>query len=197
MLLRKYCYYQKEKPRALCKCLRAVDWTRNDATREVFSCFFLDFSGPLSLSHNQLKLVQVSDMLRLWAPLTPEDALDLLDVTFMDEQIRTHAVNALRGLSDNKLIAYLLQLTQVLKYESYFDCELARFLLSRALKNQRVGHFFFWYLRSEMHIAEVCFGLFCIAGLHTWLVVEKSRRQTCGLVCCSRLTAAAVVGTCW
>jgi hypothetical protein len=66
-------------------------------------------------------------------------------------------------MSDDKLLAYLMQLvqvsdacsimlsrqtsslTQVLKYESFLDNDLARFLLRRALKNQRVGHFFFWY----------------------------------------------------
>lgn len=142
-LLRTYRYYQKHSPDALSKCLRAVDWSTNNAAHDV------------------------ADMLRLWAPLTPEHALDLLDAGFMDAHIRAHAVKALEDLNDNKLISYLLQLTQVLKYESYLDCDLARFLLRRALENQRVGHFFFWYLRSEMHIPEasVRFGLLLEAYL--------------------------------
>ncbi|XP_041479638.1 phosphatidylinositol 4,5-bisphosphate 3-kinase catalytic subunit alpha isoform-like isoform X2 [Lytechinus variegatus] len=50
---------------------------------------------------------------------------------------------------------------QVLKYESYLDNPLARFLLKRSLYNQRIGHFFFWHLRSEMHKPSVSrrFGL--------------------------------------
>ena len=28
---------------------------------------------------------------------------------------------------------------------------LARFLLKRALRNKRIGHFFFWYLKCEMY----------------------------------------------
>lgn len=36
---------------------------------------------------------------------------------------------------------------QVLKYESYLDCDLAEFLLRRALKNQHFGHELFWLLR--------------------------------------------------
>ena len=42
---------------------------------------------------------------------------------------------------------YLLQLVQVLKYESYLDCDLVAFLLRRALRNQHIGHHFFWLLR--------------------------------------------------
>lgn len=43
---------------------------------------------------------------------------------------------------------------QVLKYEPYHDSALARFLLLRALKSKyQVGHFFFWFLKSEMHVA--------------------------------------------
>ena len=58
-------------------------------------------------------------------------------------------------MSDDMLLLYLLQLVQVLKYESHLNCDLARFLLTRALKNGRVGHYFFWYLRAEMHLDEV------------------------------------------
>lgn len=50
-------------------------------------------------------------------------------------------------LSDDELLQYLIQLVQVLKYESYLDCDLTTFLLERALSNRRIGHFLFWYLR--------------------------------------------------
>lgn len=36
---------------------------------------------------------------------------------------------------------------QVLKYEMYLDNPLARFLIKKALTNQRIGHFFFWHLK--------------------------------------------------
>eukprot|EP00053_Salpingoeca_punica_P012500 m.111953 g.111953 ORF g.111953 m.111953 type:complete len:1024 (-) comp15963_c0_seq1:1685-4756(-) len=129
-LLRRHKFHFKNNPQALAKCLRAVDWSRNDAAHEV------------------------ADMLRLWAALSPEDALELLDAGYPDEMIRRHAVAALETLTDDKLISYLLQLVQVLKFESYLNNDLARFLLRRALRNQRVGHFLFWYLRSEMHVPE-------------------------------------------
>ncbi|RXM34968.1 Phosphatidylinositol 4,5-bisphosphate 3-kinase catalytic subunit gamma isoform [Acipenser ruthenus] len=37
-----------------------------------------------------------------------------------------------------------------LKVEPYHDSILARFLIKRALQSKRIGHFFFWYLRSEI-----------------------------------------------
>lgn len=49
--------------------------------------------------------------------------------------------------SDDELLQYLIQLVQVLKYESYLDCDLTTFLLERALSNRRIGHFLFWHLK--------------------------------------------------
>lgn len=51
--------------------------------------------------------------------------------------------------SDDELFQYLLQLVQVLKYESYLDCDLTCFLLERALANKKIGHFLFWHLRYK------------------------------------------------
>ena len=67
-------------------------------------------------------------MLREWAALSPDDALDLLDAGFAHsvgfvgcyrlasdcpQAIRSYAVGCLSILSDDRLISYLLQLTQV------------------------------------------------------------------------------------
>ncbi len=62
---------------------------------------------------------------------------------------------------DTEVSQYLLQLCQVLKYESHLDCPLVCFLLDRAWKNKRIGHYLFWHLRSELHSPEVAlrFGL--------------------------------------
>eukprot|EP00038_Savillea_parva_P019908 m.29625 g.29625 ORF g.29625 m.29625 type:complete len:1049 (-) comp4612_c0_seq1:212-3358(-) len=129
-LLRKYKYYQKDEPCALPKVLRAVDWHRQEAASEVV------------------------DILRHWAPIGPAEALDLLDASFADSMTRSHAVKAMRMMTDAELETILLQMCQVLKYELYLDNDLSRFLLERALGNQRIGHFFFWHLRSEMHLPE-------------------------------------------
>ena len=42
-----------------------------------------------------------------------------------------------------------------MKHESYLYCDLVEFLLQRALNNQRIGHFLFWHLRSEITVASV------------------------------------------
>ncbi|KAJ8393453.1 hypothetical protein AAFF_G00059260 [Aldrovandia affinis] len=104
---------------------------------------------------NWLKPSAVQDvhwLLRNWDPrdLDVPIALELLSVDFADEQVRKLAVQKLENLSNDEVLCYLLQLVQTLKVESYHDSFLARFLIQRALRSKRVGHFFFWYLRSEV-----------------------------------------------
>uniref|UniRef100_A0A8C7H973 phosphatidylinositol-4,5-bisphosphate 3-kinase n=1 Tax=Oncorhynchus kisutch TaxID=8019 RepID=A0A8C7H973_ONCKI len=99
--------------------------------------------------------------LQKWPDLPALHALELLDYSFPDPMVRSFTIRCLRKLRDEELLQYLLQLVQVLKYESYLDCDLATFLLERALSNKRIGHFLFWHLRSEMHVSSVSlrFGL--------------------------------------
>ena len=65
-----------------------------------------------------------------------------------------------------------MQLTQVLKFETFHDSPLARFLFRRALANPReIGHKLFWGLRAEMHVKKFAprFGL-----------ILKSYLRACG-----------------
>jgi phosphatidylinositol-4,5-bisphosphate 3-kinase len=105
--------------------------------------------------NDMLAVQEMHKYLKLWAPIVPIDALELLDARFADTKVREHAVTFLEQLSDDDFLHCLLQLTQVLKYEPYHDCALSRFLLHRALKNPLIGHSFFWYLKSEMHVPEI------------------------------------------
>eukprot|EP01113_Clastostelium_recurvatum_P028422 TRINITY_DN3438_c0_g1_i4.p1 TRINITY_DN3438_c0_g1~~TRINITY_DN3438_c0_g1_i4.p1 ORF type:complete len:1453 (-),score=442.67 TRINITY_DN3438_c0_g1_i4:115-3945(-) len=121
-----------------------------------------------SVPHKDIAHVQeMYKYLKRWAPMRPLDSLELLDSRFADEQVREYAVECLSRLSDNELHDYLLQLVQVLKYEPYHDSVLARFLVDRALRNPRLGHSLFWYLKSEMHVPEISerFGLMLEAYL--------------------------------
>ncbi|XP_062248724.1 phosphatidylinositol 4,5-bisphosphate 3-kinase catalytic subunit gamma isoform isoform X1 [Platichthys flesus] len=77
-------------------------------------------------------------------------ALELLSIEFADERVRRLAVQRLESLSNNDVLMYLLQLVQTLKVEPYHDSFLARYLIQRALRSKRIGHFFFWYVRSEV-----------------------------------------------
>ncbi|XP_033095415.1 phosphatidylinositol 4,5-bisphosphate 3-kinase catalytic subunit beta isoform-like [Anneissia japonica] len=106
-------------------------------------------------------VAQMQALLQIWPRLEPEEALLLLDYNFADMMVRNFAVECLNRLTDDQLSQYLLQVVQAIKYESHLDCELCRFLLKRALANQRIGHFLFWHLRAEMHHLNVStrFGL--------------------------------------
>lgn len=95
-------------------------------------------------------------LLTSWAPFArPTDALELLGARYADTAVRAYAVAALEALQNDDLLPYLLQLVQVLKYEPYHDSALARFLLRRALGNTIVGHQLVWFLRSELHVADI------------------------------------------
>ncbi|XP_039627638.1 phosphatidylinositol 4,5-bisphosphate 3-kinase catalytic subunit gamma isoform isoform X2 [Polypterus senegalus] len=78
------------------------------------------------------------------------NALELLSINFADKQVRNLSIKRLEKLHNEELMRYLLQLVQALKAEPYHDSMLARFLIKRALQSKRIGHFFFWYLRSEI-----------------------------------------------
>ncbi|XP_051956820.1 phosphatidylinositol 4,5-bisphosphate 3-kinase catalytic subunit alpha isoform isoform X2 [Xyrauchen texanus] len=131
-------HYCVNIPESLPKLLLSVKWNSRDEVSQIY-CLLKD-----------------------WPLMQPESALELLDCNFPDPMVREFALRCLiQGLTDDKLSQYLLQLVQVLKYEMYLDNPLARFLIKKALTNQKIGHFFFWHLKSEMHNKTVSrrFGL--------------------------------------
>ncbi|KAH8278942.1 hypothetical protein KR018_011586 [Drosophila ironensis] len=89
-------------------------------------------------------------LLEQWPLISIERSLELLDYAFPDPAVRRFAIRCLQHLKDEDLLLYQLQLVQAIKHESYFESDLVVFLLERALRNQRIGHYFFWHLRSEM-----------------------------------------------
>ena len=111
----------------------------------------------MSIEWHEVQQVQeLYDLLDLWESPSPAQALQLLDRRFMDPKIRAFAAHCLEDLSDQELSLYMLQLCQQLKFENYVDSALARFLLRRALANQKlIGHIFFWFLQSELHNVDV------------------------------------------
>ncbi|XP_065829821.1 phosphatidylinositol 4,5-bisphosphate 3-kinase catalytic subunit gamma isoform-like isoform X2 [Oscarella lobularis] len=121
-----------EIPEALPWLLRCVDW------------------GSLE------SVVEIHKLLQDWksSEITLEVALQLLNSNCVDEKVRSLAVDRLERLSNDEMLFYLLQLVQVLKFEPYHDSALARFLLRRALGSKRIGHYFYWFLRSEMDFPE-------------------------------------------
>lgn len=62
---------------------------------------------------------QALEMLSLWAPPDPEDALELLGPAFTHPAVRRYAISRLNQAPDDDLMLYLLQLVQALKYENF------------------------------------------------------------------------------
>nr|XP_039271894.1 phosphatidylinositol 4,5-bisphosphate 3-kinase catalytic subunit gamma isoform-like isoform X1 [Styela clava] len=120
---------------------------------------------------NLESMCKMRNLLETWPAISVEVALELLDSQFVDEKIRAFATNTLKKLTNKKLLAYLLQLTQALKFEPYHDSALARFLLTRSLKSKRIGHYFFWFLRSEMENPHVS---------HRYSVLLEAYLRGCG-----------------
>jgi hypothetical protein len=122
----------KPFPFALAPVLRAVNWTDPRAVSEAIT------------------------LLYEWDTPGPEDALILLDHRLPEPKVRAFAVQCLGQMGDSELRQYMLQLIQALKFETFHDSALARFLLRRALSNPvLIGHIFFWYLKAEMHVPVV------------------------------------------
>lgn len=118
---------------------------------ELLPAFVMSINWSLSEQVQELY-----DLLDLWSPPSAVEALQLLDRRFMDPKIRAYAVHCLEDLSDEELSLYMLQLCQQLKFENFVDSALARFLLRRALTNNKlIGHIYFWLLQAEVHNADV------------------------------------------
>ncbi|KAK3592456.1 hypothetical protein CHS0354_001576 [Potamilus streckersoni] len=119
-------------PNSLPKLLSAVKWSDRENVAQLYM------------------------LLKQWPMLCPESALQLLDCSYTDLNVRAFAVQCLEaGLVDDKLHQYLLQLVQALKFEPYLDNPITRFLLKRSLLNQRIGQQFFWHLKSEMDQSSI------------------------------------------
>jgi hypothetical protein len=129
-------------------------WRAREILKTTEPRAFSKFLQSIPLSR-QARL-EALRIMKLWnvQDLNAADFLELLDAKFADPNIRSFAVDQLETLSDEDIGDYLLQLIQALRYEPYLDCALTRFLLRRAVANPLLGHFFFWYLKSELHNEE-------------------------------------------
>ncbi|GAB0189951.1 phosphatidylinositol 4-phosphate 3-kinase C2 domain-containing subunit alpha [Grus japonensis] len=96
-------------------------------------------------------LPEIYSLLQQWPPLSPLAALELLDSKFADQEVRSTAVNWMETLSDDELTDFLPQFVQALKYETYLDSALVKFLLARALGSIRIAHYLYWLLKDTLY----------------------------------------------
>eukprot|EP01102_Stenamoeba_stenopodia_P009928 TRINITY_DN2950_c0_g4_i1.p1 TRINITY_DN2950_c0_g4~~TRINITY_DN2950_c0_g4_i1.p1 ORF type:complete len:949 (+),score=178.17 TRINITY_DN2950_c0_g4_i1:889-3735(+) len=94
-------------------------------------------------------------MLNIWAQPSAVQAMELLDYKYAHPFVRQFAVERMESMSTGDCVDYLLQLTQVVKYEIHHDSPLARFLLRKAWQNRKIGHALFWHLKAELHVPQV------------------------------------------
>ena len=87
------------------------------------------------------------ELLSIWKPLPPNIALGLLTADFPDIVTREYAVKWFSTVNESELCDYLPQLVQALKYESYHNSALAKYLISSALKSPKVALYLFWHLK--------------------------------------------------
>ncbi|XP_068622443.1 phosphatidylinositol 3-kinase catalytic subunit type 3 [Battus philenor] len=94
-LLWKFRFYLSSHRRALTKFLECVNWNRPAEVRQALA------------------------MMKQWAPMDVEDALELLTPKFTHPAVRRYAISRLKQAPDEDLLLYLLQLVQALKYEDF------------------------------------------------------------------------------
>ena len=90
---------------------------------------------------------QAHALVHVWKPLSPILALGLMTSNFPDIVVRTSAVSWFSCVSESELCEYLPQLVQALKYETYHNSALSRFMITSALKSPKVAHYLFWHLK--------------------------------------------------
>ncbi len=143
--LRKHCL---AIPDILPRFLDAVKWnSRDDQVSHTTLNNRLAFVNSVTV----VLQTQLYLLLEKWPAVSAQRALELLDCKYADPLVRSAAVRWLdTAMSDEDMAQYLMQLVQTLKYEPYRNSPLAHLLLRRALLNRKIGHFFFWHLRSEL-----------------------------------------------
>uniref|UniRef100_A0A8C5QNM3 Phosphatidylinositol 4-phosphate 3-kinase C2 domain-containing subunit alpha n=1 Tax=Leptobrachium leishanense TaxID=445787 RepID=A0A8C5QNM3_9ANUR len=131
-------------------------------------------------------LSDIYSLIREWPALHPVIAMELLSVRFSDQEVRSLAVKWIdEALSDDELADFLPQFVQALRYEIYLDSALVRFLLSRALGNIRIAHYFYWLLKEPLNdlylgkrYEQVLGALLSMCGKNLRTELEKQTRLT-------------------
>ncbi|XP_014210139.1 phosphatidylinositol 3-kinase catalytic subunit type 3 [Copidosoma floridanum] len=94
-LIWKFRFYLSTQKKALTKFVKCVNWKVLGEERQAL------------------------EMLSIWAPPDPEDALELLGPAFTHVAVRKYAIQRLNHALDDDLMLYMLQLVQALKYEDF------------------------------------------------------------------------------
>ncbi|KAG7203552.1 hypothetical protein KM043_013600 [Ampulex compressa] len=116
-LIWKYRFYLSNQKKALTKFVKCVNWKVAGEERQAL------------------------EMLAVWAPPDPEDALELLGPAFTHPSVRRYAIGRLNQAPDDDLMLYLLQLVQALKYEDFEGIKVAHQTLMKEKELEKTEKF--------------------------------------------------------
>ena len=103
----------------------------------------------MPVCHTPSLVEELEALILSWAPPSPLQALELLQQSFADRNIRAAAVHWIAQMDACTFAAVLPQLVQAIKFELFHCNELSTLLVERALGSPRVAVQLFWLLRCE------------------------------------------------
>ena len=128
LLLWQFRYFLSKKRKGLVKCMKCVDWKSPREKTEALKILY-----------------------RWETDILTEEALELLGYRFAENiEVRTFAVDNLKGVSNEECLGILLQLVQALRYEKNMcQSELGKFIVQRACSSVEMTCNLHWYCQVE------------------------------------------------
>ncbi|EGD78235.1 phosphoinositide-3-kinase catalytic gamma polypeptide [Salpingoeca rosetta] len=103
----------------------------------------------IPVCHTPTLVEELEALILSWAPPSPLQALELLQQSFADRNIRAAAVTWIERMDTSAFAAILPQLVQAVKFELFHCNELSMLLVRRAGTSPRIAMQLFWTLRCE------------------------------------------------
>ncbi|KAH9597142.1 Phosphatidylinositol 3-kinase [Trypanosoma melophagium] len=114
--------------------------------------YFVPFMLCVNWS-NKKERQEALKVMQQWKPISFAQALLCLSFFFREViYVRNHAINLLRRQSDERILRFLLQLVQGVRYD--VKGELEQFLLHRALYSWELCSTLFWYVYVEASLEK-------------------------------------------
>ncbi|CAD5215934.1 unnamed protein product [Bursaphelenchus okinawaensis] len=101
-------------------------------------------------SWDSINVGHIYALLDDWVDLSPEVAVELLLPYFPDQKVRSKAISWIRKASPAFIFGFTPQFVEALRFETYEDSELAKFLLERCVLDKTFAFEFYWQLQQRI-----------------------------------------------
>ncbi|CAD5221905.1 unnamed protein product [Bursaphelenchus xylophilus] len=101
-------------------------------------------------SWDSISVGHIYALLDDWTDLPPEVAVELLLPYFPDQKVRSKAIAWIRKASPAFIFGFTPQFVEALRFETYEDSELAKFLLERCVLDRTFAFEFYWQLQQRI-----------------------------------------------